>query len=124
MYPNPIYTDFRQAERWCEARRYSIWRHDHLYPGYVVCLSDEFKHMWLMENWSPPGGKKYYIIRNIFSWTGIQFNKSSFRPLIEKSKTVFINEKERNNFLQIVEKCKYIWDDCIEYYCNKRQWCT
>ena len=124
-YPNPIYTKFSQAEDWCRAgKTTSAWKFDDRYSGFVICISDEFDHMWLMKNWHPPGGNKYYIIRNNNRWTGIQFDKSTFRPLIENSKTVFINEKERNNFLQEVERCNYIWDDCIEYYCNKRQWCS
>ena len=92
------------------------------YPGYVLCIADEFLYVGDVPNWNSEG-KPYYELPTGNVWSGINFNDTRFKALIKNSKTVFINEKERDNFLKIAENCEYQWDDCLVKYCSVPQRC-
>ena len=123
-WDNKRYTAFDQPHKHCFPPTFGDETEPDMYPGYVLCMADEFGHIDSIPNWNPKGGKRYYNIPIGSTWSGLKFKKETFKPLIENSTTVFINENERQKFLQIVEDCKYIWDGCIEFYCNKKDRCS
>ena len=114
------YPDLWEVHTYCHPATTDDWEKDFAYPGYVLCLAKEFDHLLDIPNWN--GTKQYWRPGN-HTWSGLSFNTTSFKALIQSSDFVFVNEKERGNFLQEVKDCKYIWDDCIEWYCNKLQYC-
>ena len=119
------YASFFQLRWYCYSGMTAAWREDIAFPGYVLCLAKEFGLLFDIPNWN--GKKEYWIPKDPNGrtmWSGLKFNNTLFKALIQSSKAVFSNEKERTNFLLTVEYCKYIWDKCIEWYCNRFQGCS
>ena len=120
-----IYDNFEDAHEYCYPKYLSnpsgLFT-EYYYPGYVLCIADEFHYVSEVKSRSTKV-KKYYRLPRGNIWSGITFHATRFRALITNSSTVFINEEERENFLQIAENCQYKWDDCLVKYCSIGQRC-
>ena len=95
---------------------------DQHFDKFVICMGLMTKLIGYAENWNQKGKPKLFVFNGhqMAFKSGFKFDRQ-FTTFIKNSKKVFRNEEERNDFLQVVLNCQYMWDQCIANYCNKHQ---
>ena len=118
--------DLYQSSYHCKNKHggYTKFLRDQYYERFVICVGLETNVIgYVSKNWKwrtrEPKVDVYYK-GSWYSYSGFQFNRQ-FTTFIKNSRTVFVDEEERNDFLQVVLNCQYVWDQCIANYCNKYQ---
>ena len=111
------------SEHWDECQMFNgnatDYKTDYFYGGFIVCLGMMVPVHLIA--WDPTFNRtgRPTIHLNNHQSSGFKFDER-FRTLINSS-NVFTDDDERYGFLQKVIDCNYIWDQCIDKYCNKYQ---